>query len=347
MGRAAYAPGLSDFVFMTSGTGQMFVTGPEVIKSVTGEDLTHDELGGAMSHAQHSGACHFVLDREEDAIAEARRLLSFLPPNSMEQPAAMHPSDDPARETEDLLRIVPDESTRSYDVRDAIHTIVDERDFMEVQPFFAMNLVVGFARMDGRPVGVVANQPNNLAGSLDIDSARKAARFVRCCDAFNVPVLTLVDTSAYRPGTAQEYGGIITHGAKLVYAYAEATVPKVTVIMRKAFGGAYDALGSKHLRADVNLAWPTGEVAVVGPDPAVSILYRQHLQSADDPPAERARLVAEYSERFANPYIAAARGYVDDVIDPRDTRRAIIGALRMLRSKTDTMPAKKHGNIPL
>jgi propionyl-CoA carboxylase beta chain len=347
VGRAAYAPGLSDFVFMTAGPAHMFVTGPEVIKSVTDEELTHDELGGAMSHAQHSGACHFVLDGEEDALAEVRRLLSFLPSNSVEQAPIAAASDDPLRQTEDLLQIVPDESTRSYDVRDVIERVVDDGDFMEVQALFAMNLVAGFARMDGQPVGIIANQPNNLAGSLDIDSARKAARFVRTCDAFNVPVLTLVDTSAYRPGTAQEYGGIITHGAKLVYAYAEATVPKVTVILRKAFGGAYDALGSKHLRADINLSWPQGEVAVVGPDPAVSILYRQRLQEADDPAAERARLVAEYSERFANPYIAAARGYVDDVIDPRDTRRAVIDALRMLRSKTDTMPPKKHGNVPL
>jgi len=265
----------------------------------------------------------------------------------MEQPPAAEASDDPHRHADDLLQIVPDESTRSYDVREVIDRIVDDGDFMEMQALFAMNLVVGFARMDGKPVGIVANQPNNLAGSLDIDSARKAARFVRFCDAFNVPVLTLVDTSAYRPGTAQEYGAIITHGAKLVYAYAEATVPKVTVILRKAFGGAYDALGSKHMRTDINLAWPQGEIAVVGPDPAVSILYRQRLQESDDPAAERARLVAEYSERFANPYIAAARGYVDDVIDPRDTRRAVIESFRMLRSKTDTMPAKKHGNVPL
>ncbi|MEX0750284.1 MAG: acyl-CoA carboxylase subunit beta, partial [Dehalococcoidia bacterium] len=271
VGRAAYAPGLSDFVFMTSGTAQMFVTGPEVIRSVTGEDLTHDELGGAMSHAQHSGACHFVLDRDEDALLEVRRLLSFLPSNSMEPPPTRESADDPHARADDLLQIVPAESTKSYDVREVIDRIVDDGDFMEVQSLFAMNLVTGFARMAGQPIGVVANQPNNLAGSLDIDSARKAARFVRCCDAFNVPVLTLVDTSAYRPGTAQEYGGIITHGAKLVYAYAEATVPKVTVILRKAFGGAYDALGSKHLRADVNLAWPQAEVAVVGPDPAVSI----------------------------------------------------------------------------
>jgi propionyl-CoA carboxylase beta chain len=246
-----------------------------------------------------------------------------------------------------MLQVVPDEGTKSYDVREVIERVVDDGDYMEVQPLFAMNLVTAFARLDGQPVGIVANQPNNLAGSLDIDSARKAARFVRFCDAFNVPILTLVDTSAYRPGTAQEHGGTITHGAKLVYAYAEATVPRVTVILRKAFGGAYDALGSKHLRADINLAWPQAEIAVVGPDPAVSILHRQRLQDAHDSVAERAKLVADYGERFSNPYIAAARGYVDDVIDPRDTRRVIIESFSMLCSKTDSMPAKKHGNIPL
>ena len=347
VGRAAYAPGLSDFVFMTSGAAQMYITGPEVIRSITGEETTHDELGGALSHASHSGACHFVHDREDDALADVRRLLSYLPSNAMEQPPAMEASDDATRRADDLLTIVPDESTKSYDVRDVIERVVDGGEFMEVQARYAMNLVVGFARMDGHAIGIVANQPNNLAGSLDIDSARKAARFVRCCDAFNVPLLTLVDTSAYRPGSAQEHGGLITHGAKLVYAYAEATVPKVTVILRKAFGGAYDALGSKHMRTDINLSWPQGEVAVMGPDPAVSILYRARLQEAEDPVSERAQLVAEYSARFANPYIAAGRGYLDDVIDPRDTRRAVIESFRMLRSKTDTMPAKKHGNIPL
>jgi propionyl-CoA carboxylase beta chain len=346
VGRAAYAPGLSDFVFMT-GAAQMYITGPEVTRSVTGEDTTHETLGGANAHAAHSGACHFVLDREDDALADVRRLLSFLPSNAMETPPALTSDDDPARRADDLLQIVPDESTKSYDVRDVIERLVDHADFMEVQARFAMNLVTGFARMDGRPVGIVANQPNNLAGSLDIDSARKAARFVRFCDAFNVPLLTLVDTSAYRPGIAQEYGGLITHGAKLVYAYAEATVPKVTVILHKAFGGAYDALGSKHLRADINFSWPQGEIAVLGPDPAVSILYRARLQESKDPVAERAKLVADYSERFSNPYIAAGRGYVDDVIDPRDTRRAVIESFRMLRSKTDTTPSKKHGNIPL
>jgi propionyl-CoA carboxylase beta chain len=265
----------------------------------------------------------------------------------MATPPVTAGGDDPRRRVDDMLNVVPDEGAKSYDVRNVIERIVDDGDYMEAQPLFAMNLVTAFAHLDGQSVGIVANQPNNLAGSLDIDSARKAARFVRFCDAFNVPILTLVDTSAYRPGIAQEHGGTITHGAKLVYAYAEATVPKVTVILRKAFGGAYDALGSKHLRADINLAWPQAEIAVVGPDPAVSILHRQRLQEAADPAAERAKLVDDYGQRFSNPYIAAARGYVDDVIDPRDTRRVIIESFRMLRSKADTMPRKKHGNIPL
>jgi propionyl-CoA carboxylase beta chain len=332
---------------MTQGTSQMFITGPDVIKSVTGEDFTHEELGGALAHATRSGVCHFAIDNEEDTLYEVRRLISFLPANNMEDPPLMETADDPHRRADDLIEAVPDESSKSYDVREVIHRIVDANDFMEVHAQWAQNIVVGFARLAGRTVGIVANQPLVLAGVLDIDSSRKAARFVRFCDAFNIPILTLVDVPGYLPGTAQEYGGIITHGAKLVYAYAEATVPKVTVILRKAFGGAYDAMGSKHLRADVNFSWPQGEIAVVGPEPAVTILYRSALQEAPDPAAERARLTAEYAARFANPYVAAARGYVDDVIDPRDTRWKVIRAFEMLRSKTDTLPAKKHSNLPL
>jgi acetyl-CoA carboxylase carboxyltransferase component len=346
-GGAVYSPALTDFIFMTQNTSQMFITGPDVIKSVTGEDVTHEELGGANAHATRSGVCHFAIDNEEDTLLEVRRLFSFLPSNNLEDAPLMETGDDPHRRADDLISIVPDDERKSYDVREVINRIVDAGDFMEVHAQFAQNICVGFARMAGRTIGIVANQPMYLAGVLDIDSSRKAARFVRFCDAFNIPILTLVDVPGFLPGTAQEYGGIIVHGAKLVFAYAEATVPKVTVILRKAYGGAYDAMGSKHLRADVNFSWPQGEIAVVGAEPAVNILFRSELQEAKDPVAERARLVADYSERFANPYIAAARGYVDDVIDPRDTRWKIIRALEMLRSKTDTMPSKKHSNLPL
>jgi propionyl-CoA carboxylase beta chain len=346
-GGAVYSPALTDFIFMTQGTSQMFITGPDVIKPVTGEDVTHEELGGAMTHASRSGVAHFAIDNEEDTLLEVRRMLSFLPLNNMEDPPLMETGDEVQRRSDELLDIVPEDSSKSYDVREVIHEIVDAGDFMEVHAHFAQNIVVGFARMAGRTIGIVANQPLYLAGVLDIDSSRKAARFVRFCDAFNIPILTLVDVPGFLPGTAQEYGGIIVHGAKLVYAYAEATVPKVTVILRKAVGGAYDAMGSKHLRADMNFIWPQGEIVVVGPEPAVNILYRQRLLDAKDPAAERAKLMADYSQRFANPYVAAARGYVDDVIDPRDTRSKLIRAFEALRSKTDSVPAKKHGNVPL
>jgi propionyl-CoA carboxylase beta chain len=346
-GGAVYSPALTDFIFMTQNTSQMFITGPDVIKSVTGEDVTHEELGGAIAHATRSGVAHFAIDNEEDTLLEVRRLLSYLPLNNMEDPPQVENIDDINRRSEDLVGIVPDDATKSYDVREVIYKIVDDGDFMEVHAQFAQNIVIGFARMAGRTVGIVANQPLYLAGVLDIDSSRKAARFVRFCDAFNIPILTLVDVPGFLPGTAQEYGGIIVHGAKLVFAYAEATVPKVTVILRKSYGGAYDAMGSKHLRADMNFSWPQGEIAVVGPEPAVNILYRTRLQESADAVAERAELIAEYSERFANPYIAAARGYVDDVIDPRDTRAKVISAFEMLRSKTDSLPAKKHSNLPL
>ena len=346
-GGAVYSPALTDFIFMTQGTAQMFITGPDVIKSVTGEDVTVEELGGAMAHATRSGACHFAIDNEEDTLLEVRRLMSFLPSNNLEDAPLMETADDPHRRADDLITIVPDDLGKTYDVREVIYKIVDGGDFMEVHANYAQNITIGFARMAGRTVGIVANQPLYLAGSLDIDSSRKAARFVRFCDAFNIQILTLVDVPGFLPGTAQEYGGIIVHGAKLVFAYAEATVPKVTVILRKAYGGAYDAMGSKHLRADVNFSWPQGQIAVVGAEPAVNILYRSELREAKDPVEERARLVAEYSERFANPYIAAARGYVDDVIDPRDTRWKVIRAFEMLHTKTDSMPAKKHSNLPL
>ncbi len=346
-GGAVYSPALTDFIFMTQGTSQMFITGPDVIKAVTGEDVTHEDLGGALAHATRSGVCHFAIDNEEDTLLEVRRLVSFLPSNNMDDPPTVETADDPHRRSDDLVGIVPDDATKGYDVREVIYRVVDGGDFMEVHAQYAQNIVVGLARVAGRTIGIVANQPLYLAGVLDIDSSRKAARFVRFCDAFNIPILTLVDVPGFLPGTAQEYGGIIVHGAKLVFAYSEATVPKVTVILRKAYGGAYDAMGSKHLRADVNFAWPQAEIAVVGPEPAVNILYRARLQEAPDPVAERAKLTAEYADRFANPYIAAARGYVDDVIDPRDTRWKVVRAFEMLRSKTDTMPAKKHSNLPL
>ncbi len=346
-GGAVYSPAMTDFIFMTEGTSQMYITGPDVIKAVTGEKITHEELGGAMAHATRSGVCHFAIEGEEECLIEMRRLMSFLPLNNMEDPPVVETADDPRRREEDLLTIVPDEPDKPYDMRDIILRVVDAGDFMEVQEHFAQNIVIGFSRMAGRTVGIVGNQPLYLAGVLDIDSSRKAARFVRFCDCFNIPIITFVDVPGFLPGVSQEYGGIITHGSKLVYAYSEATVPKVTIITRKAYGGAYDAMGSKHLRADVNLAWPSGEIAVMGPDAAVNIIYRQRLAQAENGDELRERLIDEYKEKFANPYVAAERGYIDDVIDPRETRLRVIRALEMLRNKTDSNPPKKHGNIPL
>jgi propionyl-CoA carboxylase beta chain len=345
-GGAVYSPALTDFVFMTRGS-YMYITGPDVAKAVTGEDVTHEELGGAMTHANRSGVCHFAIEGEEQCLEEVRRLFSFLPLNNMEDPPLMETGDDINRRDEDLLHIMPADASRPYDMREVIYRVIDAGDFLEVHEHFAQNMIVGFARMAGRTVGIVGNQPLYLAGVLDIDSSRKAARFVRFCDAFNVPVVTFVDVTGYLPGTSQEYAGIITHGAKLVYAYSEATVPKVTIIVRRAIGGAYDAMGSKHLRADVNLAWPTAEIAVMGPEPAVNIIHRAELAKAKDPDKTRAKLIDEYKAKFANPYIAASRGFIDDVIDPRDTRVRVIRALEMLRTKTDSTPAKKHGNVPL
>jgi propionyl-CoA carboxylase beta chain len=346
-GGAVYSPAITDFVFMTKGAGQMYLTGPDVIKTVTGEDVSHEELGGAMIHASRSGVAHFAIEGEEECLQEVRRLMSFLPLNNMDDPPLMETGDDIARRDEDLLRIIPDDSAKPYDMREVIYRIVDAGDFMEVHEHFAQNMIVGLARMAGRTVGIVGNQPLYIAGVLDIDASRKAARFVRTCDAFNIPIVTFVDTAGYLPGVSQEYGGIITHGAKLVYAYAEATVPKVTIIVRKAYGGAYDAMGSKHLAADVNYAWPTAEIAVMGPDGAVTIIYRREIERAEDPEAARKDLVQQYKDKFANPYVAAAQGYIDDVIDPRETRPKIIRALEMLRGKTAEAPPKKHGNIPL
>ncbi|MEJ5222256.1 MAG: acyl-CoA carboxylase subunit beta, partial [Tepidiforma sp.] len=346
-GGAVYSPAITDFVFMAEGSSYMFITGPDVVKSVTGEEVTQETLGGADVHATRSGVAHFAIAGEEATLAEVRRLLSFLPSNNAEDPPFVPTNDDVNRAEEDLLTIVPAEPNRPYDVRDVIVRIVDDGDFMEVQEAFAPNIVVGFGRMGGRSVGFVANQPIHLAGSLDINASRKAARFVRFCDCFNIPLVTLVDVPGYLPGTSQEYNGIITHGAKLLYAYSEATVPKVAVVLRKAYGGAYVVMSSKHLRGDMNFAWPTGEIAVMGPDGAANIVYRDEIANAPDPEARRKELIEEYRQKFANPYIPAGRGYIDDVIDPRQTRAKIIRALEMLQNKADRNPPKKHGNIPL
>ncbi len=346
-GGAVYSPALTDFIFMVEKTSQMFLTGPDVIASVTGEITTVEELGGAASHVSKSGVAHFSSANETECLEEVRRLISYLPSNNMDDPPFEETGDPVDRHLDDILNIVPAEADQQYDVRDVIERVVDNGEFMEVHEYFAPNIVVGLGRVGGNPVGIVANQPLYLAGVLDIDSSRKAARFVRFCDAFNIPIVTLVDVPGFLPGVSQEYGGIISHGAKLVYAYAAATVPKVTVILRKAFGGAYDAMGAKHLGADVNYAWPTAAIAVMAGSQAVNIINRREIQSADDPDAERARLIAEYRERLEHPFIAAAKGYIDDVIDPRETRVKIARALEMLRTKSVPVAAKKHGNIPL
>ena len=346
-GGAVYSPAITDFIFMVRGTGQMYITGPDVVRAVTGEDVTHDQLGGADAHGSRSGVAHFVYDTEEDCLAEVRRLVSFLPLNNLDDPPVYRTADNADRTDDSLRTIVPPEPNRPYDVREVIYSIVDDEEFMEVQSAYAPNIVVGFGRMGGRTVGLVGNQPAFLAGVLDINASAKASRFVRFCDCFNVPLVTLVDVPGFMPGTEQEYGGIIRHGAKLIYAYAEATVPKIAVITRKAYGGAYIVMSSKHLRSDVNLAWPSAEIAVMGPDGAVNIIYRDEIARADDPDDRRAELITDYQLRFTNPYVAANRGYLDDVIDPAQTRPVIIRALEMLQNKRDTLPAKKHGNIPL
>ena len=346
-GGAVYSPAITDFVFMVEETSYMFITGPDVIKTVTGEDVTFEELGGAQTHAVRSGIASFTAANEEDCLQRVRYLLSFLPPNNMEDPPQYAPTDDPLRRCDDLNDIVPDSAREAYDMRDVIGSVVDNGEFLEVFPRWAQNIVVGLARLDGRSVGIVANQPKQLAGTLDIESSEKAARFVRFCDAFNVPLLALVDVPGFLPGAAQEYGGIIRHGAKLLYAFTEATVPRMTVITRKAYGGAYLVMNSKHLRADVSFAWPTAEIAVMGPEGAVNIVFRKQLKEAEDPAARRKELIAEYEEKFANPYIAAERGFIDEVIEPAETRIRLIQALRMLGTKREALPPRKHGNIPL
>jgi len=347
-GGAVYSPAITDFVFMVKGTSQMSITGPDVIKAVTGEEVSYDELGGAMTHSQKSGVAHFVADNEPECLQMVRRLISFLPQNNRAALPTVEPTDDPDRTDENLLNLIPDEPNRSYDMKQIITSVVDNGDFMEAHRSFAPNLIVGFARLNGRPVGIVAQQPAYLAGVIDIDASVKGARFVRFCDAFNIPLVSFVDVPGFMPGTKQEHGGIIRHGAKFIYAYAESTVPKVTVITRKAYGGAYIVMSSKHLRGDVNYSWPTGEIAVMGPEGAVNIIFRDVIARSDNPDETRRRLVNEYRDRFANPYTAAARGYIDAVIDPRLTRPKVIRALEMLESATDsTRPYKKHGNIPL
>ena len=346
-GGGTYSPALTDFVFMVSGVAQMYITGPDVIQAVTGENVTHEELGGALSHASKSGVAHFAVDSEEECFEQVRRLLDFLPQNNMEEPPRQPSLDDPGRADEELAHVIPDNPNQPYDMLDVVTRVVDDGDLMQVHQRFARNILVGFARMDGRPVGVVAQQPDHLAGVLDIDASVKAARFVRFCDAFNIPLVTFVDVPGFMPGMSQEHGGIIRHGAKLIYAYAEATVPKVSVLTRKAYGGAYIVMSSKHLRGDVNYGWPTAEVAVMGAEGAVNILYRRELDSSDRPEELRSRLVQEYRKRLMSPYIAASRGYLDDVIDPPETRPKIIRALEMLANKRESLPAKKHGSIPL
>jgi len=346
-GGAVYSPAITDFVFMVQDTAHMFITGPNVIKTVTGEDVTMEQLGGAMTHAGTSGVAHFAAPDEETCLNDIAYLLSFLPANNLELPPTVAPTDDPERLIDRLDTFMPDSANVPYDVRDIVRDVVDDAEFLEVHEHYAQNLVVGFARMDGKAVGVVGNQPQHLAGVLDIDSSEKGARFVRFCDAFNLPVITFVDVPGFMPGTDQEYGGIIRHGAKLLYAYAEATVPKLTVIVRKAYGGAYDVMGSKHLGADVNLAWPSAEIAVMGAKGAVSILYRRELADADDPDAMHAEFEERYARDLANPWKAAERGYVDAVIRPSETRRELIRALHFTATKREPRPARKHGNIPL
>jgi len=346
-GGAVYSPALTDFIIMVKDTSYMYITGPDVVKTVTHEDVTHEELGGALVHATKSGVCHLVADNETQALLLVRELLSFIPNNNMEDPPFMPSNDDPLRADVELDNIIPDNPNKPYDMKDIVRKIVDDGHFFEIHEQFAMNIVVGFARLGGHSVGIVANQPAVLAGVLDIDASEKAARFIRFCDAFNIPIVTFVDVPGYMPGTQQEYGGIIRAGAKLLYAYCEATVPKLTVTTRKSYGGAYCVMSSKHLRGDLNLAWPTAEIAVMGPDGAVSIVFRRELDEASDPVARKAELVNDYREKFASPYVAAERGYIDDIIEPRDTRARLINGLEVLQNKRDSNPARKHGNIPL
>ncbi len=346
-GGAVYSPAITDFIIMVKNTSYMFITGPNVVKSVTHEDVTFENLGGASVHAEISGVAHFTAENEEHALDILSELLSYIPQNNMEDPPEIKCTDDPLRTDIKLDTIVPDNPNKPYNMLEVIETIVDNHKFLEVQADYAQNIVVGFARLNGRSIGIIANQPAVLAGVLDINASTKAARFIRFCDCFNIPIITFVDVPGFMPGTGQEHGGIIRHGAKLLYAYCEATVPKITLITRKAYGGAYDVMSSKHIRSDMNFAWPTAEIAVMGPEGAIKILYRRELANTEDPQALNNKLVAEYRQKFANPYIVASWGYVDDIIEPNQTRIRFINALEMLQNKRDENPPKKHGNIPL
>ena len=346
-GGAVYSPALTDFIIMVEKTSHMFITGPNVIKAVLGQEVTFEDLGGALVHNQRSGVAHFIVKNEEECMQLIRTLLSYLPSNNMEDPPVVETGDDPNRTDERLAEVIPDDPDKPYDVKEIIHSVVDNGEFLEVQPLWAPNIVIGFARLNGRTIGIVANQPLHYAGALDINSSIKAGRFVRFCDAFNIPVVTFVDVPGFLPGIDQEHGGIIRNGAKLLYAYCEATVPKITVILRKAYGGAYDVMGSKHSGADINLAWPTAEIAVMGPEGAINIIFRKEIAKAKDPERRRRELVADYRRKFANPYVAAEKGYIDDVIEPAETRPKLISALEMLATKREPRPAKKHANIPL
>jgi acetyl-CoA/propionyl-CoA carboxylase len=346
-GGAVYSPAMTDFVIMVENVGQMFVTGPEVVKEVLSQDVSFEELGGASTHSTKSGVAHMVAANEYECMEKIKKLISFLPQNNLEEPPSLDESDDPNRLDPSLINILPDNPYQPYDIKSIIMSIIDNKDFFEIHESFASNIIVGFARMDGKTVGIVANQPMYLAGALDIDSSNKAARFIRFCDSFNIPIITLVDTPGYLPGTDQEHNGIIRHGSKLLYAYCEASVPKITCIIGKAYGGAYIAMGSKNLKADINYAWPTAEIAVLGPEAAITIVHRRDLKSSQDAKATKKKLADEYRKKFANPYIAAEKGIIDLVIDPMETRTMLIGALTSLIGKKETTPWKKHGNINL
>ena len=346
-GGAVYSPAITDFIIMTKGTSNMFITGPEVIKAVTREEVTMEELGGAETHNTRSGVAHFAAENEEHAFSLIRELLSFVPDNNLENPPEKETSDSPNRVNEKLNDMIPDDPHQPYDIREIIRTVVDDNNFFEVQADYAKNIVIGFGHLDGKSVGVVANQPDHLAGALDINASDKGARFVRFCDAFNIPLITFEDVPGFLPGVSQEHGGIIRHGAKLLYAFAEATVPKITIITRKAYGGAYCVMASKHIRADVNYAYPTAEIAVMGPEGAVNIVYKRELDEARNPEELRKEKIKEFREKFANPYIACEKGYLDEIIEPKNTRPRLIAALKMLENKRDKNPPKKHGNIPL
>ncbi len=346
-GGAVYSPALTDFIIMIDKTSHMFITGPDVVKTVLGQEVTFEELGGAMVHSQTSGVAHFIAKDEEHCIQIIKKLLTYLPSNYLEDPPSVDPDDDPNRIDESLARVIPDDPDKPYDVKEIILRIVDNNEFFEVQPLWAQNIVIGFAHLNGRAIGIVANQPAHYAGALDINSSSKAGRFVRFCDAFNIPIITFVDVPGFLPGTEQEHGGIIKHGSKLLYAYCEATVPKITVILRKDYGGAYDVMGSKHSGADINYAWPTAEIAVMGPHGAINIIFRKEITEAKDPEEKHSELVGEYRQKFASPYIAAQKGYIDEVIEPAQTRPKLISALESLITKREPRPSRKHSNLPL